>query len=71
MTPGAQKKQRLLLGLHVSRLSLQPGQTRSQRELAYFCGCSKSTIQWIEKQAMQKVRLGLEPFLILAFQRTR
>lgn len=63
MTPGARKKQRLLLGLHVSRLSLQPGQTRSQRELAYFCNCSKSTIQFIEKQAMQKVREKLEKMI--------
>lgn len=51
------------LGLAVSALSLPPGQTRSQRDLAAFCGCSKSTIQWIEKQAMQKVRKQLEPHL--------
>jgi hypothetical protein len=54
MTRGALKKQRLLLGLAVSALSLRRGQTRSQGELAAFCDCQRTTIQWIEKKAIAK-----------------
>lgn len=64
MTRGARKKQRLLLGLAVSALSLRPGQTRSLGELAAYCECSKGTILWIEQQALRKVRSRLEPFLL-------
>lgn len=60
LTRGAQRKRRLALGLAVSALSLKPGQTRSQRDLAAFCDCSKSTIQWIELKALHKLRKGLE-----------
>lgn len=63
MTNGARKKQRLLLGLHVSRLSLKPGQTRSLGELAAFCDCSKGTILHIEQKALKKVRARLESYL--------
>lgn len=60
MTRGAQKKNRLLLGLAVSRLSLDPGQTRTYRELAAFCGCTHGTIQFIEQRALRKVRFALK-----------
>lgn len=59
MTRGARKKDRLLLGLAVSRLSLGPGQTRTYRELAAFCGCTHGTIQFIEQKALRKVKIAL------------
>lgn len=59
MTRGAQKKDRLLLGLAVSRLSLGPGESRTQRELAAFCNCSHGQIQWIEKSGLRKVKIAL------------
>lgn len=60
MTRGAAKKDRLLLGLAVSRLSLSPGESRTQRELGYFCNCPHGTIQHIERKALQKVRVALK-----------
>lgn len=60
MTRGARRKQRLLLGLAVSALSLRRGQTRSLGELAAFCDCSKGTILFIEQKAMRKARARLE-----------
>lgn len=63
MTRGALKKQRLLLGLAVSALSLRPGQTRSLGELAAFCECSKGTILHIEQKAIAKMRQRLEATL--------
>lgn len=60
MTRGAQKKDRLLLGLAVSRLSLRPGESRTQRELAAFCGCTHGAIQFIEQKALRKVRVALK-----------
>lgn len=61
MTRGARKKQRLLLGLAVSALSLRPGQTRSLAEIAAFCDCSKGTILFIEQKALRKLRAAVEP----------
>lgn len=59
MTPGARKKERLLLGLAVSALSLRPGQTRTLRELAAFCDCHPYQIQRTEKIALEKLRKRL------------
>jgi DNA-directed RNA polymerase specialized sigma24 family protein len=47
------------LGLAVSALSLQRGQTRSASELAAFCGVRHGTIQFIEKKAIKKMRKRL------------
>lgn len=44
------------LGLAVSGALLQPGQTRSHREIAAFCGCTTQNIQSLEQRAMQKLR---------------
>lgn len=61
MTAGARKKQRILLGLAVSALSLKPGETRSQEQLAAFCDCPRTVIQWTEHKALRKIRRALEP----------
>lgn len=63
MTRGQQRKQRLLLGLAISALSMQPGDTRSAREISEFCDCPKGTIQAIEKNALRKIRKQLLPLL--------
>lgn len=47
------------LGLAVSALSLEYGQTRTYEELAAYCGCSKSAIQNIEYKALRKVRRAI------------
>lgn len=47
------------LGLAVSALTLQYGQTRTYEELAAYCGCSKTAIQNIENKAMRKLRMRL------------
>ncbi|MEM9236025.1 MAG: sigma factor-like helix-turn-helix DNA-binding protein [Verrucomicrobiota bacterium] len=44
------------LGLAVSALTLKRGETRTQEELAAFCGCSKAMIYLIEKRALKKLR---------------
>jgi len=60
MKNGGRKGLRLELGLAVSRLSMKPGQTRTQPELAAFCGVSHAAIQHIEYRALKKVRRALE-----------
>jgi len=60
MTRGAQKKDRLLLGLAVSRLSLKPGEHRTHQQLADFCDCRPGTIQFIEAAALRKVKIALK-----------
>lgn len=47
------------LGLAVSALSLRPGQCRSYGELAAFCGCRRSLIQYYEQRALRKMRRRL------------
>lgn len=46
------------LGLAISALSLKYGQTRSQIELAAYCGCSQQAIQYIERRALRKMRIA-------------
>lgn len=53
---------RILLGLHVSRLSLAPGEHRSAEALAAYAGCSKRYIQKLEKSALEKMRKRLLQF---------
>jgi len=60
MRNGGRKGLRVELGLAVSRLSMKPGQTRTQPELAAFCGVSHAAIQHIEYRALRKVRMALE-----------
>lgn len=49
-------KSNIDLGLAVSALSLKPGETRTQREIAAFCDCSYQRIQQIEWRALRKIR---------------
>ena len=52
------------LGLAVSALSLQPGQTRTYRELSAFCVAAGTPVSWqriwqIEQRALRKLRAKL------------
>jgi predicted DNA-binding transcriptional regulator len=51
------------LGLAISRLSLKPGETRTEADMACFCNCRVYAIQRTLRIAMRKVRKRLEPFL--------
>lgn len=53
------------LGLAISALTLRYGQTRTQKELAAYCGCSQQAIYEIERKAMRRIRmkLGTDPEL--------
>jgi hypothetical protein len=51
------------LGLAISRLSMRPGETRTAREISYFCNCSAWAISLIERRAIRKMRVRLAPFL--------
>lgn len=44
------------LGLAISGATLGPGESRSLREIAAFCGCSWQWIYLIEKRALKKLR---------------
>ncbi len=44
------------LGLAISALSLEYGETRTFHDIAAFCGCSTSNIQQIADKAMRKLR---------------
>ena len=55
-----QKKQRDMdLGLAVSGATLEPGQRRSAKMLARYCGCTHQAIEAIEKKALRKIRWAL------------
>lgn len=54
------KMERTMLGLAISALSLHPGQSRSQKELARYCECSPQAIAEIEHRAAKKIRLALK-----------
>ncbi len=47
------------LGLAVSALSMQPKETRTHREIAYFCDCTWQAIYRIEQKALRKLRVKL------------
>jgi hypothetical protein len=52
------------LGLAIGAATLQPGQTRTQREIAAFVQaagthCSYVAIQHIENRALRKIRVAL------------
>lgn len=47
------------LGLEISRMSMQPGERRTVREIAYFCDCSPSAIWLIESSAIHKLKRRL------------
>ena len=44
------------LGLAVSALSLEYGQTRTAEEIAAYCGCHRRAIEKIEKRALRKLQ---------------
>ena len=50
------KTSQIDLGLVISGMSLKPGERRTVREIAAFCGCSASNIFWIEQAALKKLR---------------
>jgi hypothetical protein len=50
------KGRRMALGLAISGALLKPGETRSQAELAAFCGCTRNAIWEIERRALRKLR---------------
>ncbi len=47
------------LGLEISACSLKFGETRTQVEIAAFCGCTPQAIDLIEKKALRKLRKAL------------
>lgn len=58
------KIDKVLLGLEISRLSLQPGERRTYRDLAAFVCATGQRISWqriwqIEQQALRKIRAHL------------
>lgn len=55
-TPGSN----IDLGLAISALSLEFGQTRTTEEIAAFCGCTKQNISHIELRALRKLRVKLQ-----------
>lgn len=54
------KAERLDLGLAISRLSMQPGQTRTLEEIAAYCECTREAIRKIEKSALAKMKARLQ-----------
>jgi len=44
------------LGLAISGATLLPGERRSLREIAAFCGCHHNNIFAIEARALRKIR---------------
>jgi hypothetical protein len=56
---GREKSNRVDLGLAISRALLQPGERRTQEELAAFCGCTRGGIFMMEKAALQKLKKRL------------
>ena len=56
MSVPSEKSKRIDLGLAVSGALLKPGQTRTLRELAAFCGCHWNAIHHIEQKALKKLR---------------
>jgi hypothetical protein len=67
---------RVNLGLAIAGATLQPGQSRTLREIAAYCGCSMQAVQEIERTAMRKLRnrlmresaAGLSDDLLAVFQ---
>lgn len=60
MKPATLKRDdRFMLGLAVSALSLQPGETRTCREIAAFCKTSPQNVSLIEHRALRKIRAKL------------
>ena len=54
--PAKEKRQAIALGLAISGALLKPGQTRTHREIAAFCGCHWNMIWMIEQKALKKLR---------------
>ena len=52
-------KEDIDLGLAISHATLPPGQTRTYREIAAYCGCGWQTIWEIENRAKRKLRKRL------------
>lgn len=50
------KTRRVNLGLAISGATLEPGKTRTLREIAAFCDCHWNAIYLIEQKAMKKLR---------------
>ena len=55
-----QAKDRFMLGMAISALSLRPGETRTRQELAAFTGVSRQAIENIELRGLRKCRRMLE-----------
>ncbi|MEO7933251.1 MAG: hypothetical protein ABIT76_08855 [Chthoniobacterales bacterium] len=53
-------RDRIDLGLAISRTRLQRNQTVSLASLAAYCDCHPSTILRIERRALAKVRKAME-----------
>jgi hypothetical protein len=59
-----ERKKLFELGLAISGATLQPGETRTQQELAWFveaagAHCTRQRIQQIEERTLRKVRAAL------------
>lgn len=52
-------KRSIDLGLAISGALLEPGEKRSHREIASFCGCHWNYIWLLEQQALKKLRKRL------------
>lgn len=53
------RAKRIDLGIAISGATLEPGESRTLRDIADFCGCSHQAIARIEKNAIRKVKSRL------------
>lgn len=56
---GPQKTARVTLGIAIAHALCKPGERRTTREIAAFCGCHHNAIFGIELKALQKLRKRL------------
>ena len=59
LTPRKRLAKQVDLGLAISGATLEPGETRTLREISNYCGVSFQAIARIEDKAMRKFKLGL------------
>lgn len=50
------------VGLAVLCSLMRPGESLSDRDIAYVCNCSRNAIYIIEKRALRKMRVKLNRF---------
>ena len=48
------------LGLAISAATLEPGEHRTNEEIAAYCGCTRQNVDRIYQRAMRKLRVRLQ-----------